>query len=230
MVKQVIDDSKKPGILAKLSSMNQTFATFRAKFQTAWFVIKQVWYIPFLWSLAWYSYWIFHSTIVLKTPLHEENNLNYIGAGISIAALLITGYNARRPIIKSVKTTFRSLYRRPSQSTQTISKQKNEQEKMHIKPVEAEQIPPAKMKQIPKENPPSRLVLIDENVSSSPSIQEVEQTASTPQDFSSECLTCPNLIDCTYRPKRTVELSTQIGSLTPCPYKPLVKNRNAFKS
>jgi len=230
MVKQVIDDSKKAGILAKLSSMNQTVATFKAKCQPAWFVIKQAWYIPFLWSLAWYSYWIFHSGIVLKTPLHEGNNLNYIGAGLSISALLIAGYNARRPIIKSVKTTFRSLYRRPSQPMQTISTQKTEQDKMQIKPVEAGQIPPVKMKQLPKEIPPSRLTLIDETVSSNPSIRKVEQAASTPQDFSSECLTCPNLINCTYRHKRTVELSMQNGNHTPCPYASLVSKRNALKS
>lgn len=223
MVKQVIEDSKKAGILAKLSSMNQTVAAFKAKCQPALFVIRQVWYIPFLWSLAWYSYWIFHSAIVLKTSLHEENNLNYIGAGISIAALLVAGYNARRPIIRSIKTTFSSLYRRSSRPTQTISTQKTEQAKMQIKPVIAGQIPPAKMKQLSKEIPPSRLTLIDETVISNPSIREVEQAASTSQDFSSECLTCPNLIDCTYRPKRTVELSTQIGSVTPCPYKSLVK-------
>jgi hypothetical protein len=44
--------------------------------------------MPFIWSLTWFSYWIFHDIVVLKTPPIEVTPLNYVGSIISIAFIL----------------------------------------------------------------------------------------------------------------------------------------------
>ena len=44
--------------------------------------------MPFIWSLTWFSYWIFHDIVVLKTPPIQVNPLNYVGSIISIAFIL----------------------------------------------------------------------------------------------------------------------------------------------
>ena len=75
--------------------------------------------MPFIWSLTWFSYWIFHDVVVLKTPPIQVNPLNYVGSIISIAFILAAtqiGRSiqtalalARTQINKSVKATFASI-------------------------------------------------------------------------------------------------------------------------
>jgi len=219
----MIDQSKKAILMAKLLALNQTVANLKTKCQRAWLIIKQTWYIPFLWSLAWFSYWIFHSAIVLKAPFYGGNNLNYVGAAISIAALLIAGYNARRPIRKSIGITVHSLFRKPIHTTQTEHPKKPEPD--------LEQIPRTEIRQAQKEISPkmqqaqmtAAVTSFSSNYENKPALSQAHK------DFSSECLTCPNLINCTYRQKRTVELCTQNGNNNPCPYTSVVTKRNALK-
>jgi hypothetical protein len=91
--------------MTRLTGLKHAMSNIESKCKAILFVLKQVWYIPFIWSLAWFSYWIFHSTIVLNTPIFQGNPVNYLGAAISIIALLIKGYSARAPIKKSLEAT-----------------------------------------------------------------------------------------------------------------------------
>jgi len=169
--------------------------SLKCKFQAIWLVGKQIWYMPFIWSLAWYSYWIFHSAIVLKTPFYEGNTLNYVGAAISVAALLIAGYHARQPIRQSVGKATHSLFRKPIHATQTENTKKP-------KP-DLKQAPPIEMKQAQKEISPTKKLVQKTTTVNSFSISHDNQPAlrKASRDFSSECLTCPSLINCTYRQK-----------------------------
>jgi hypothetical protein len=224
MVKPMINQSKKAVLMAKLAALNQTIANFKAKCQPAWLIIKQTWYIPFLWSLAWYSYWIFHSAIVLKIPFYEGNTSNYVGVAVSVTALLAAGYRARHPIKKSVGIAANSLLRKPTHTTQT---DRPKQPAPNLK-----QAPTTETRQVQKEiNPVTRPMQTISSVTSFSSGHDNKPPSrQSPKDFSSECLTCPNLISCTYRQKRIVELSTQNGNNTPCPYKSVVSKRNELKS
>jgi len=220
----MINQSKKAVLLAKLAALNQTMANFKAKCQPAWLIIKQTWYIPFLWSLAWYSYWIFHSAIVLKIPFYEGNTSNYVGVAVSVTALIVAGYRARHPIKKSVGIAAHSLLRKPTHTTQTDHPKQPVPNLKQTQTIETRQV----QKEI---NPVIRTAQTGKSVTS---LYNGHDNKSAPpqssRDFSSECLTCPNLISCTYRQKRTVELSTQNGNNTPCSYKSVVSKRNELKS
>jgi hypothetical protein len=67
--------------------LNKNSAT-QTKYKELWFYYKKIWYMPFIWSLTWFSYWIFHDIVVLKTPPIQVNPVNYVGTIISIAFIL----------------------------------------------------------------------------------------------------------------------------------------------
>jgi hypothetical protein len=200
---------------AKLSALNQYLSNFKCKGGTIWFVLKQVWYIPFLWSLAWYSYWIFRNAIVLKTPLLEGNILDYLGAALSIAALLFAGYRARTPIKRSVEAASARL---PFQKNHLAKSGQNQPlpqrpvQNVHIEPTK--QIRPPQLKQQPIE--PNRLqketMLTQKPLKSTPNntafSSNIAQSGKghASKSLESECLTCAKLIDCTYRQRRALEL------------------------
>jgi len=232
MVKRVISQSKKAVFMAKLVALNQAVANSKAKCQHAWLIIRQTWYIPFLWSLAWYSYWIFHSAIVLKTPFYEGNTLNYVGAAVSAAALLVAGYRAKKPIKKSVGNVAHSLLRKPNHVTQTDRPKQFVPNLRQVPIAESRQVPIAETRHVQTENSPKmRPVQTDTSIGHfSRGHGNESPPRQSSKDFSSECLTCPNLINCTYRQKRTTELSTQNGNNVPCPYTSVVSKRNALLS
>jgi len=232
---------KKTILIAKLSALNRAIASFKHKCRTAWSIAKQVWYIPFLWSLAWYSYWIFHGAIVLKTPLLQGNVLNYSGAAISIVALLIAGYRARAPIRRSVETASAHLTFHKNQSRLG---QNSQNQSLPLKPMQGAQaehpkqtsMPQAKRQllietsQLQKEtklpqkpaHPPSSVSALPQSPS-----QSSQSYTSKNQGTENECLTCANLINCAYRQKRIVELKSQGARPTPCRYAAELARKNA---
>jgi hypothetical protein len=209
-VKELMSRPKK----TKLSALNQSMANFRSKCGIIWSVCRQLWYIPFLWSLAWYSYWIFHSAIVLNTPILQGNILDYLGAAVSVAALLVAGYRGRTPIRRSGETASERL------SFQKIAKNSQNQ------PLSLKQIRPPQLKhqqliepnQLQKENrltqKPSQSL---SRISASSSSIAQSGKGDTSENMDSECLTCLNLINCTYRQRRAIELRSQTKG-TPCNY------------
>ena len=222
-VKELMSRPKK----TKLSALNQSMANFRSKCGIIWSVCKQLWYIPFLWSLAWYSYWIFHSAIVLNTPILQGNILDYLGAAVSVAALLVAGYRGRTPIRRSVETASERL------SFQKNQLAKNSQNQpLSLRPAQdvhadhTKQIRPPQLKhqqliepnQLQKENrltqKPSQSF---SRISASSSSIAQSGKGDTSENMDSECLTCLNLINCTYRQRRAIELRSQTKG-TPCNY------------
>jgi hypothetical protein len=82
---------------------------FKSVCENLWFISKQVWYVPFIWSLAWFSYWISHGLITLKQSPLQGNPLHYIGAAISITALLIAGHT-------TAKLRIMTLFKKPARA------------------------------------------------------------------------------------------------------------------
>jgi hypothetical protein len=226
----MIGRPKKNILASKFSAMNQTMASFKDKFHAVWLFVKQVWYIPFLWSLAWYSYWVFRSALVFNMPLLEINAMDYFGIVISMVALLIAGYRARKPIRKSlamttdiganIKRAF-SPENRPRGSSQIrfgslktvrdTEVQMQRQPKLENRPHLSAEIQVLHSKIISPKKP---LLRASNAANFSNNFQPSRPHPS--KDLSTECLTCAQLLNCTYRSKRVAELNSQGNSHSPC--------------
>ena len=230
MVKNMVT---KDILTTKLSKLNSAFANFRNKFKTVWFVLKQVWYVPFIWSLAWYSYWIFRNTIVLKTPLMQVNPTDYLGVAISIVALIVAGHRSRAPTSKSVATAAKASIKvknaLTSHKDNNIPKiQPHSFNREYAKSTQANQ--PKQLTQESKYQPQIKTTCTLEIDKAHENKQSPSRTKTLPikvadsklnqveQGLSAECLTCKKLVRCTNRQKRAVELSSQIPNHTACPY------------
>jgi len=99
------------GIPNKLSlSMPKVIPTILTRLSDAWHFYEQIWYVPFIWSFTWYSYWILFDVVVMNKPLAQLNLLTCIGATAS-AILVLAGFPIARNIQKGVafaRTGFRS--------------------------------------------------------------------------------------------------------------------------
>jgi hypothetical protein len=89
MVKNMGSRAKKVGLNLKLLSLNQTLLGLGSKCKNIFLLCKQIWYVPFFWSLTWFSYWIIREILFLNRPLLQVTSLNFIGAGVSISVLIL---------------------------------------------------------------------------------------------------------------------------------------------
>ncbi len=212
----MIKRSKKGVSIASLSTSNESTTDSKDKFRDIWSFIKQVWYVPFIWSLAWFSYWIFQETILLGQPITQGNSLNFLGAAISIGALFIKGWISG----KSSKKTLESVGKieieeknsfkvskvagvEASQKSINFGSEYSETQLEHYPQIETNQ------NQEPSETPMelSQSAVTTEKIPSE--INKLSQNKK--QEIPSDCLICPNLTNCDQRQKRSAE------SVTSCP-------------
>jgi hypothetical protein len=100
------------GIPSKLPSVPipKVIPTILNRLNDIWHTYKQIWYVPFIWSFTWYSYWIIFDVAVWNRPLAQLNLWNCIGATTS-AIFLLAASPFRRHLQKGVvfaKTAFLS--------------------------------------------------------------------------------------------------------------------------
>jgi hypothetical protein len=224
----MINRNKEKVLFAKSSALKQAMTRLKRRYETVWLLIKQIWYIPFIWSLAWFSYWIFYSVIVSNQSLTQVNPLNYLGMAISIAALLIAGFNSGKSINKKVfgkitvlfnlkkKFSFRKTHDKKKDQRQSFTKKFMHRTKMRQpeklkSQIKNQSIVEVSQIQMPYEPPQEPLQIpATPNVLSSQSKQP-DQTRKS-QEIPPDCLVCPNLVNCTQRQNRIID------SETPCPF------------
>ena len=175
--------------------------------------------MPFIWSLAWFSFWLFRDSIVLAQPLFQGSNSNYIGIAVSVVALLIKGYISGKSKEKQVATAEEvrleseiqpasykmSNEKVPKESTLTKEfaeqTQYTQSEKLEL-PIE--RYPTIESSQIETSNKtspePIEIAKNDDGIKNEVdlSIQPAKYT-----EIPSECLICPNLTNCDQRKKIT---------------------------
>ncbi len=220
--------NKEDVLLPNRSTLNETTTGIKRRCKSIWLLIKQVWYIPFLWSLAWFSYWIFYSVIVSNQLLTQVNPLNYVGIAISIGALLIAGYISGKSINKKVVEKISIIFN--LKKIFSFRKTRNEK-KARSHSLTQKFMPRNKVEQ-PKPLKPqiNHASIIEQGQIQTPyePIQEPVQVSATPrvlasqskhpdqtresQEIGPECLVCPNLVNCTHRQNRIID------SETPCPF------------
>ena len=101
----MIKGGKRSVLIARLSTSKDSIKKFQGKCRGLWLIIKQVWYMPFIWSLAWFSYWLFQESIVMGQQLTQGSTFNQIGLAISIVAILIAGCMSGKSGEKNIKKT-----------------------------------------------------------------------------------------------------------------------------
>ena len=226
----VVSRAKKTFAIEKLPALNQIVLSLSNRRSDIWLLYKQIWYVPFIWSLTWYSFWIVHSTVVFNKPLGQGNPINYFGAIISIVALLLAVPSFRTIIrkasvvgvhIKSGRIGF-SWRKKPVQNIQV---KKPMQQKLQLKyqsPIKRSQTAnlerPKQLKQ-----PPLSLRAL----SGSTNYSNQHQFS---QEIPAECLTCANLISCNYRQNKFVDSKTQVQKRVPCRFAAELSINKAFAS
>jgi len=206
----------------------------KSRCEDLWLLTRQVWYVPFFWSLAWFSYWIFYDVIVLNQPLTQGNPLNHLGAAISITALLIAGCISAKSkketviakrggaVINPIKELLfhkilgkkndqrQPLLQKPAQKT---TMERLEQRKSQILKPEKKSQSLFKTSQVQKlpETPQKPAQIPTSPRAFSSQIKQPVQTQKS-REIPSECLVCPNLLSCNHRKSRPIE------SKSPCPY------------
>ena len=228
MVFRMIRRSKKGIPTAKLSTSPESGTRIKGKFREVWSFIKQVWYVPFIWSLAWFSYWVFHDIITLGQMQVQELNFNYIGLAISIIAVFIAGYisgkSRKKNNVKTEKAgvkgkAFSQLEKTPREKEfqESVSSQYSFQETRSQKSEklgqQLEHYSTIEKNRIEESNEPpiesgQALNIKSNNLRTLSATVETEKLQEIPTD----CLICPNLTNCDQRQKRRTE------SETPCPY------------
>lgn len=217
MVDKMTRYTKKGLPKASLSASKEDTSAFRNKCKHAWSFIKQVWYVPFIWSLAWFSYWIFQETIAIGQPLSQGSNLNFLGAAISVCALLIKGGISRKSDKKTVKSKKKAEMEekiwledsklpdeKAFEESTSWESEILEAKDIHYSSTEANQtLEPHEMTAKNLQDPATSSKIPTQNTT-------FDQTEN--QEIPSDCLLCPNLANCDQRQRRSAERGI------PCPF------------
>jgi hypothetical protein len=232
LVTNVGSRTKKTFANVKLPGLDQTILVLNNRFRDIWLVYKQIWYVPFIWSLSWFSFWILRDVVVLNKSLVEANPVNYFGAIISIVALLLTvprfGTIIRKTFVlvgtrigMKTKNAFfligvhiksrRIGFPRRKKLVQNIKVEKLMRQKPRLRyqsPIEESQ---TAMLETPKQlkQPSSSLKTFSGR-------NDYSDQHQLPQEIPAECLTCANLVNCDYRRNGFVESENEVQKPDDC--------------
>ncbi len=215
----MVSRAKKTFANEKLLTLNQIILGLSNRCRDIGLLYKQIWYVPFIWSLTWYSFWILHSAIVLNKPLVQGNPMNYFGAIISIVALLLAVPSFRTIIRKaSVLVGVHIKSRRIGFSwrkklLQNIQVEIPMQQKLQVKYQS-----PIKRSQTANLERPKQLKQPSSSLKALSGTTNYSNQHQFSEEIPTECLRCANLIGCDYRQNRFVDSETQVQKSVPCPF------------
>jgi hypothetical protein len=230
----MVSRAKKGFPNVKLLALNQAVAGVSNSCRDVWLLYKQLWYVPFFWSLTWFSYWILREVFVLNAPLHQVDAVNYFGAIASITTLLLAVPRIRTKISKTcvpvgtqigmkIKNAFfiggvhikksspMTIFSSEKKLSQNIQVKKPMQQKLQV-----QYQSPIKISQTEKLESPKQLKQPSSSLSTLSSTGKYSNQHPLSQEIPSECLTCANLISCDYRKNRFVESETQVQNRVAC--------------
>lgn len=156
-----------------------------------------MWYVPFFWSLTWFSYWILHEVLILNTPLIQVNPVNCVGAVTSILVLLL--------VTPRLWTT-RALH--------NIQVETSKPQKPRVK----YQSSIGKSEREKSEQATQKLIQSKSGASALSTSVSYSNQHHMSQEISSECLMCANLISCNHRRNESVESQVQGSKSIKCPF------------
>ena len=218
MVDQMIKRSKNGFPVAKLSASNETMTRFKRKCAEIWSFVKQVWYVPFIWALAWFTYWIVQENVILSQPITQGNYINFVGFIISMIAIVAKGWISKKSKKDHVKERKIGIGK---ENSSEFLKTQSETSSNELQYWEFEQSgeQPEHYSTIDRNEIQQPTEIDVESISSLLSTEESAIGADGPnqnpdQEIPSDCLICPNLTNCDKRQKRLNEPGTK------CPFAP----------
>jgi hypothetical protein len=243
----MVSRAKKAGLNLRPIAAYQTSVSLGGKRHGIVSIIKQMWFVPFFWSLTWFSYWIIRDIFVLNTSLTQIKPLNLAGAVFSISVLILAtprlGTSIRKKAILirthrgiNTKKDLIHTHVRPNnyERSTSIHNMKNiapttQVEKIHLEKTQRKYQSPFRRKEIVKPKNVSEKITKSQSVanalSSSASYSRQNQMS---QEISAECLTCANLVNCNHRRYDRDESPLQNRKNSECPLmKKLSSHRNA---
>jgi hypothetical protein len=242
LVNNVVSRAKKNGLNLKLLALNQVSVCLGNGFKKIFLLYKQMWYVPFFWSLTWFSYWILREVLVLKTPLIQVNPGDCVGAVISISVLSLAtprlGASIRKKSLvvgtlvgsNIKKMFFHARFRSKNHGrSEFFSKLKHSAQDIQMEPLKTQKTRlEARAEREKLEQVTYKLMKSQSDASALSSRVGYSDQNSISQEISSECLTCANLISCRHRRCESVESQVQGSKGIKCPFaEELSSNRTA---
>ena len=217
----MVSRAKKAGPNLKLLASHQTIRSLGNRCRKIWSIIKQIWYIPFIWSLTWYSYWILREVVVLNTPLIQVNPMNYLGAFISISVLLVAtprlGTKIRKVFHVGVRIKNNDKSTSFSYAKQSVRDIQEEKLKPHKLQVNLQNSIEKSGIEKP-EQPTQKLIRPHSDANALSSSESYSNHYNIGQKVSPECLTCANLINCKFRREESGEPQAKGHESIKCPF------------
>ena len=243
----MVSRAKKAGLNLRSIAAYQTGMSLSSKDRDILSIIKQMWFVPFFWSLTWFSYWIIRDIFILNTSLTQIKPLNLAGAVFSISVLLLAtprlGTSIRKKAILirthrgiNTKKDLIHTHVRPDNYNRatSIHNMKNiapttQVEKIHLEKPQRKYQSPFRKNEIAEPRNVSEKITKSQSIanalSSSASYSRQNQMS---QEISAECLTCENLVNCNHRRYDRNESPLQNRKNSECPLmKKLSSHRNA---
>jgi hypothetical protein len=235
-VKNVVSRVKKAELNLKPPALPQLTPGLGKTCRNIFLLYKQIWYVPFFWTLTWYTYWILRAILFLNTPLTQVNPVNYTGAAISTTILLIA--------ISRLGSDIRKVFfhdhfcAENNDASKALSKVKNSVKGIQMetsKPQKAQRSirihQPSNVSEREKLEPPLQGLMPPQSGTSalSSSVSYSDRHCVT-QEISAECLTCANLISCKYRRCESVENQAQGSENSRCPFAMKLSTNKAVAS
>ena len=205
----MVSRAKKGFPNVKLLALNQAVAGVSNSCRDVWLLYKQLWYVPFFWSLTWFSYWILREVFVLNAPLHQVDAVNYFGAIASIATLLLAMFRLRTN--NNGTQTSLSNVKRSVQGIQV------EMSKLQRPPIKHQSSIKTSVRE-KLEQPSQKLIPSQSGATVFPTSVSTSSQHSVSQEIPSECWTCANLIGCDHRRIEFVESQVQGSESVKCPF------------
>jgi hypothetical protein len=242
----MVSRAKKTGLNLRLIAAYQIGVSLGDKCKDILSILKQMWFVPFFWSLTWFSYWIIRDVFVLNASLTQVKPHDLAGAAVSISVLLLVvprlgtfirkksitlgtclAINIKKACVhtrirfsKSGKSTH---FHNAKNYTRPIQVEIGNPEKLQVEYQSSfGKNDTAKPKNLTEKilKPQSIASALSSNASYSPRKQMSKEIAS-------ECLTCANLISCNHRQYELGQTQVQNHKSSECPLlEKLANNRN----
>jgi hypothetical protein len=232
----VVSRAKKAELNLKPPALPQLTPGLGKTCKNIFSLYKQIWYVPFFWTLTWYTYWILRAILFLNTPLTQVNPVNYTGAAISTTMLLIATprlgttirkksfFAATRVGINIKKMLFHAHFLSKNGSSTSFSKVKREVQDIQGETSKVQRPRIEYQASIGKsageklEQHPQELMPPQSGASALPGKVCYSNQQRVSQEISAECLTCANLISCKYRRCESLETQARGSESSRCPF------------
>jgi hypothetical protein len=241
----MVSRAKKTGLNLRLIAAYQIGVSLGDRCRDILSTLKQVWFVPFFWSLTWFSYWMIRDVLVLNASLTQVKPMNLAGAVVSMSVLLLAvprlGTFIRKKSITlgtclaiNIKKAFVHARVRASKSDiKHFHNAKNDTQPIQVEIGNPEKLQVKYQSSFGK-NETAKPKNLTEKITKSQSIASAlsSKTSYSPQkhtsqEIASECLTCTNLISCNHRRYELGQTQVQNNRSSECPLlKKLTNNRN----